>query len=259
MGLIYERLDQCRREGRLGFIPYITAGHPDLRAMPRIMQALDRAGAEVIELGIPFSDPLADGPINQMAMAKSLAKVASLAKILAGLKKVRRTLKSAVLIFTYYNPVLRMGTSRFLDTAKKAGADGVLVLDLPPEAADPLSADARAAGLDTVFLAAPTSPPERLAQIGAASTGFIYYVSRTGVTGARDAMDPRIAEKVAQIRSFTNLPVAVGFGVSRPEHLRALRGAADAAVVGSALVKKIDESNGNPRTIEKYIHWLKED
>jgi tryptophan synthase alpha chain len=258
MSLIYDRLDACRKAGKLGFIPYISAGDPDMQSLPRILQAVDQAGAEVIEVGIPFSDPLADGPVNQAAMGRALAGGATLEKILASLGEVRKTLQSAILIFTYYNPVLRMGPDRFLDLAGKAGADGVLVLDLPPEATDGFSREAQARGLDTVFLAAPTSPPDRLKNICEASRGFIYYVSRTGVTGARANLDSRIAQKVAQIRSYTGLPVAVGFGISRPEHWRSLRGTADAAVVGSALVKTIEESGGDPAAITKFVNWIKE-
>lgn len=226
--------------GRLGFVPFLTAGDPDLDATARLAAALGRAGADVIEIGIPFSDPLADGPVLQRSAGRAIASGTTLDRVLDVLPALRAAAGVPIVLFGYANPFLRLGAAAFAERAARGGADGVLITDLPPEEAAPVSGPCAERGLATIFLAAPTSTPERLATIARASTGFVYAVSRTGVTGARASLAAGVTALVARIREATDLPVAVGFGVSTPEHVAELRGAADAFVVGSAIVSLVE-------------------
>lgn len=226
----------------MGLVAYITAGDPSLDATREIVLAAADAGADVIELGVPFSDPLADGPTIQRASERALRAGATLAKVLDLVAQIRKQSQVPLLLFGYYNPIFQMGLEKFAAAAAKAGADGALITDLTPEEAGDYRAAMRAQNLDTVFLAAPTTTSERFAQIAAASSGFLYLVSRTGVTGAREALPEDLPALVRRARAATKLPLAVGFGISLPGHISVLGGLADAAVVGSALMQEVEKA-----------------
>jgi tryptophan synthase alpha chain len=236
---ISRRFAQLRESGELGIVAYITAGDPSLAASLQYVLALAEAGADVIELGVPFSDPLADGPTIQRASERALKAGATLAGVIELVSRIRKSSEVPLVLFGYYNPVLQMGLARFAAEASAAGADGVLITDLTPEESGEYREILARHRLDTVFLAAPTSDAERLAKISAVSSGFLYIVSRTGVTGARDAMPEDLPALLRRARNATALPLAVGFGISLPGHVSMLGGLADAAVVGSALVSEI--------------------
>lgn len=230
----------------LGIIAYITAGDPSLDASVEIAVAAARAGACLIELGVPFSDPVADGPTIQRASERALRNGATLAGVIESVRRIRAQSQVPLILFSYFNPILRMGLENFAAAAAQAGADGVLATDLTPEEAAEYRAAMRARHLDMIFLAAPTSNDARLAIIAESSSGFVYLISRMGVTGAREALPEDLPSLVARTRRFTKLPIAVGFGVSQPSHVAALVGLADAAVVGSALVAEIEKA-ASPR------------
>ncbi|HRJ66605.1 MAG TPA: tryptophan synthase subunit alpha [Alphaproteobacteria bacterium] len=235
-----QTLLDARAEKRAAFIPFVMAGDPDMAASVEILLALQESGAAAIELGVPFSDPVADGETVQRAAERALAAGATLAGVFDMLTSARaRGLSIPVCLFSYLNPVFYMGYAAFAAAARKAGAQGALIVDLPPEAADDYLAAMKAEGMETVFLCSPTTSPARLARIDAASSGFVYYVSREGVTGAQENLPASLGEKLAALRATLQSPLAVGFGISTPAHVKALEGAADAVVVGSALVKTI--------------------
>jgi len=223
-------------------VAYITAGDPTLDATLQFVLALAEAGADVIELGVPFSDPLADGPTIQRASERALKAGATLAGVLELVRRIRKSSQAPLVLFSYYNPILQMGLEKFAKAAADAGADGVLATDLTPEESDEYRRILHSHGLDTIFLAAPTSSDERLKIISAASSGFLYLISRTGVTGAKDSLSEELPGLLRRVRQFTELPVAVGFGISLPGHVSVLGGLADAAVVGSALVAEIEKA-----------------
>jgi tryptophan synthase alpha chain len=227
----------------LGLVAYITAGDPSLAATEKIVLAAAEAGADVIELGVPFSDPVADGPTIQRASERALRSGTTLAGVIGLVEKIRAQSDVPLVLFTYFNPILQMGLEKFAKTAALAGADGVLATDLTPEEAEEYRSTLQAHGLDTVFLAAPTSTDARLALIAHVSSGFLYLISRAGVTGAREALPPDLPALVRRTRKFTSLPIAVGFGISLPTHVTVLGGIADAAVVGSALVAEIEKAS----------------
>lgn len=239
---IQERFGALRKSGELGIVAYITAGDPSLDATLKFVLALAEAGADVIELGVPFSDPLADGPTIQRASERALRSRTTLAGVLELVHRIRKSSQVPLVLFSYYNPVLQMGLGKFANAAEAAGADGVLATDLSPEEADDYRRILAAHHLDTVFLAAPTSTDERLAKIAACSSGFLYLISRTGVTGAKDALPDDLPALLRRARAVTQLPIAVGFGISLPGHVSVLGGLADAAVVGSALVDEIEKA-----------------
>lgn len=242
--MIRQTLDTLRAQGRSALIPYLTAGVPDLETTPRLLRALSEAGADIIELGVPFSDPVADGPVIQRASEHALNQGVTLPKILDLVAKARAEgLSTPIILFTYYNPVYRFGLENFAQTAQAAGVSAVLVVDLLPEAAVNYCAAMQAVGLETVFLTAPTTAPERLAGIDAASTGCVYYVSRTGVTGARTEMASNLREDLSALKSKLKAPLIVGFGISTPEHVANLKGAADGIVVGSALMLALENKS----------------
>lgn len=241
-GRISQRFGALSKAGELGLVAYITAGDPSLDASERIVLAAAEAGADVIELGVPFSDPVADGPTIQRASERALRGGTALAGVIDLVRRVRAKSDVPLILFTYFNPVLQMGVRKFAEAASTAGADGVLVTDLTPEEADEYRATIRAHGLDTIFLAAPTSTDERLAMIAECSTGFLYLISRTGVTGERDSMPEDLPALARRVRRVTKLPLAVGFGISQPEHVSVLGGIADAAVVGSALMGEVEKA-----------------
>src|ERR1700690_4424761 len=255
-GRIARRFTELARSGELGLVAYITAGDPSLQASGKIVLAAAEAGADVIELGVPFSDPVADGPVIQRASDRALRSGTTLAGVLELVTRLRRNTQVPLVLFSYFNPILQMGIEKFADAAAKAGADGVLVTDLTPEEAAEYRVVLQSRGLDTIFLAAPTSADARLAQISAATTGFLYLVSRTGVTGTRDALPAELPALVRRTRKFTALPVAVGFGISLPTHVTVLGGIADAAVVGSALMAAVEKAaspEGAPRAVAERI------
>ncbi len=232
-------LRKAREAGRLGFVPFVTAGDPDLGATREVVSLLGECGADVIELGIPWSDPLADGPVIQRSSERALASGTTLARVLGAFPAIRDAAGVPVILFTYFNPVLRFGMEAFVKAAADAGADGALVTDLPPDEGEPLRVELDRRGLACILLAAPTSTDARLSAIARASSGFVYAVSRTGVTGVREGPAREARELVVRLRPHTELPIAVGFGISKPEHVEALRGVADAFVVGSAIVDLI--------------------
>lgn len=237
-GRIARRFAQAREEGRAALVGYLTAFDPNRRGSLDRLLAACGAGLDVLELGVPFSDPTADGPTIQAAMTRALVGGASVGGALALAAEVRRRFDLPIVLFSYYNPLLRHGPEALAEEAAAADCDGLLVVDLPPEHAAPLRGPARARGLDWIGLIAPTTTPGRRGRVLAASSGFVYAVSLTGVTGAPlDAGDPRLHANLAELRAATELPVAVGFGVRKVEDVRALAGVADGVVVGSALVE----------------------
>ena len=259
-GRLAETFARMRGSGVPGLVTYVTAGDPDLPRTEGILRALDRAGADVLEVGVPFSDPLADGPVIQRATERALAAGATLAGVLDMVARVRADLRAPVVIFSYANPIFRMGAERFADRAREAGVDGVLVLDLPIEEADDFRNMLSGRGIDTILLLSPTTTDERLRKAATLGSGFLYAISRLGVTGARDQLAEGAQDIVARIRRVTDLPVALGFGISKPEHVRSVGQWADAAVVGSALVHVIAEagaSNDLNTRVEEYVRWLK--
>jgi len=241
MTRIGERFAKRRAEGRPAFVAFLTAGDPSLDRTVEAAVELDRAGADVLELGVPFSDPLADGPVIQRASERALARGVTLSGVLDAVRRIRARCDLPLLLFSYYNPLLQYGLPRLAREARAAGVDGVLVTDLPPEEAGEWIAAARGSGLDTVFLASPTSPPERLKRVAEASRGFVYAVSRTGVTGERQALSRDARPLVERLRALTDVPVALGFGLSTPEQVREAAAVADGVVVGSALVRFLEE------------------
>src|SRR6201986_3882031 len=241
-GRISRRFRELAGKGELGLVVYITAGDPSLDATERIVLAAVEAGADVIELGVPFSDPVADGPTIQRASERALRAGTTLAGVIDLVRRIRLGSDVPLVLFSYFNPILQMGLEKFAVAAAAAGADGVLATDLTLEEAGEYRALMHANGLDTIFLVAPTSTDERIAKIARASSGFLYLISRAGVTGAREALPPTLPGLVRRIQKFSTLPIAVGFGISSPTHVTVLGGIADAAVVGSALVTEIEKA-----------------
>jgi tryptophan synthase alpha chain len=239
---ISKRFTELRVSGELGIVAYITAGDPTLDATLQFVLALAEAGADVIELGVPFSDPLADGPTIQRASERALKAGTTLAGVLYLVRRIRQSSQVPLVLFSYYNPILQMGLEKFASAAATAGADGVLATDLTPEESEEYRRILAAHHLDTIFLGAPTSTDERLGKIAGCSSGFLYLISRTGVTGAKDALPDDLPALLRRARSVTQLPIAVGFGISLPGHVSVLGGLADAAVVGSALVTEIEKA-----------------
>ncbi len=256
-GRIARRFAELARRGELGLVAYLTAGDPTLEATEKIVLAAAEAGADVIELGVPFSDPLADGPTIQRASERALKSGTTLAGILALVGRLRQKTDVPLILFSYYNPILQMGLEKFAASAAAAGADGVLATDLTPEEAGEYRSVLRAHGLDTIFLAAPTSTEKRLERIAAATSGFLYLISRTGVTGTRDALPEELPALVRRARKATRLPIAVGFGISLPTHVSVLGGIADAAVVGSAIVAEIEKAATSEAAAESVANLIR--
>ncbi len=238
---IAKRFQELKARGEKALIPYVTAGDPDLATTFEALKLLDQNGADIIELGVPYSDPLADGPVIQAAATRSLAQGTRLEHILDGLPALN--LSAPVVLFTYFNPILRVGIPQFMQRIKSSGCSGLVVPDLPLEESQPLLDAAAAVGVDVIMLVAPTSPLDRMQEISEKSSGFIYLVSTTGVTGMRSQMATRVKDLIADLRSRTELPIAVGFGISGPEQAKqVVNWGADAAVVGSAFVKKLGDA-----------------
>jgi tryptophan synthase alpha chain len=247
---------RLRTENKRGFIAYITGGDPDLPRTLVVAQALERAGVDLLEIGLPFSDPLADGIANQLSAQRALESGTNIPKLLEMIAEFRKTSEMPIVIYSYLNPVLNHGFKRFHEEAAAAGVDGLLLLDLPPDEAQRSAELADSAGLQRILLIAPTTPAERIAKITAAGSGFIYYVSREGVTGEQASVATSLPERVALIRSTTDLPVAIGFGVSNPEQAAEVAAAGDAVVVGSAIVKRIQEHGSDPMLGEKIFAFV---
>lgn len=242
---------------RPALIAYVTCGDPDLATTREIVLAAIEAGASVIELGVPFSDPVADGPVIQRASQRALHRGTTLQQVIDLAADIRRQSQAGLVIFSYLNPILRLGLAKFADVAEKAGVDGALITDLPVEEASDYLREMRSGNLATIFLAAPTSTEERLQRIAQASTGFVYAVSRTGVTGARQELENDAQRLVKRIRKHTKLPVAVGFGISTPQQFAAVGQFADAAVVGSAIVQTIERNPGREAlSVAEFIKQL---
>jgi len=258
---ISKRFAELRASGELGIVTYITAGDPSLDATLRFVLTLAEAGADVIELGVPFSDPLADGPTIQRASERALKSGTTLAGVLDLVRRIRQPSQVPLVLFSYYNPILQMGLEKFASAAASAGADGVLATDLTPEESEDYRRIMRLHSLDTIFLGAPTSTDERLAKIAGCSSGFLYLISRTDVTGAKDSLPDDLPALLRRARSVTVLPIAVGFGISLPGHVSVLGGLADAAVVGSALVSEIEKAksvDGAANALAERVRSLKE-
>lgn len=253
------RLDKTfkslKAQNKKAFIPYIMAGDPSLDKTKETVLMLEQSGADIVELGVPFSDPLADGPTIQRAAERALSAGVTLQKVLKFVSNLRQQTKIPVVLMTYYNPIFKYGEERFAKDAATSGVDGVIVPDLPPEEAKTFMNFSRGAGLATIFLLAPTSTPDRIKKVARASTGFIYYVSITGITGSKITLDASIREALNNIREITAKPVAVGFGVSTPEEAATVSGFADGVIIGSALVRSLNEA---PENTESYIKKLRE-
>ncbi len=246
VGRIEKTFAELRARGDAALIPFIVAGDPNLEATRALVLEFEARGADLIELGVPFSDPMADGPANQRALARGLASGASLAAILAMVSELRRKSQIPIVLFGYYNPILHYGCERLCADAALAGVDALLVVDLPPEEAAELARPARVHGLDIIFLLAPTTPVERVRTISRAGSGFLYYVAVTGVTGARASLATGLEARVRALRAVTDLPVGVGFGISTAAQAAEVAGYADAVVVGSALSLIIEREGAGP-------------
>lgn len=260
MSRLDETFRRLRARGERALVAYVTAGDPSLAETGRLVREAARRGADVIELGVPFSDPLADGPVIQRAGARALAAGATLPRVLETVAALRHEIETPVVLLTYYNPVFAFGLKPFARTATDAGVDGVIVADLPIEEAAPLEAEAEPAGLDVVQLVAPTSPPARVRAIGRRSRGFIYVVSLTGVTGERPELPVDLAARIRTLRLVTTKPLCVGFGISTPEQVDAVGRLADGVVVASAIVRLIEQRAGSPdlvRDVGDFIAALK--
>lgn len=247
---------ELRRRGESGFMAYITAGDPSLQATESLVPAMAEAGVDFVELGVPFSDPLADGVVNQLGAQRALQAGATIDKVFASIHRIRARTEVPLILYTYLNPVYIHGFDRFHEEAAAAGADGILILDLPP---DEIEANRELAGrhsLKSIRLIAPTTPPARMERIARAAEGFIYYVSREGVTGEQTTVADSIESQLFEIRKHTDLPVAVGFGISTPEQAALVGRRADAVVVGSAIVRRIGESGAAPDLTERIVSFV---
>jgi tryptophan synthase alpha chain len=252
LGRIDKAFNELRREGKKGFIPFITAGDPDLETTRELL--IELSGSTVIELGVPFSDPMADGPVIQRSSERALRHGLGVGDILQVVATVRREIETPIILFSYFNPLLQFGLKRLAEEAKAAGVDGVLVTDLSPEEAGEFDSELRANDLDMIFLIAPTSTDERLKLVADRARGFIYAVSRAGVTGVRTNVSAEAEKLVSRMRNFSSLPIAVGFGISTAEQVKDVQRYADAVVIGSAIVAEIERLQG--ATIGKFVKNL---
>jgi len=260
MSRIDDKFKELRKKKQAALVLYITAGDPDLKTTEKLITALEQAGADIIELGIPFTDPTADGPTIQAASMRALKNYFTLDDVFAMVERVRKVSQVPILLFSYYNPIFKYGEEKAASLAQESGVDGMLVVDLPPEESGSLRKMCKNYGLNLVALAAPTSDEQRLKLIANSSSGFIYYVSVTGITGARKTLPQDIREHIEQIKKFSKLPIAVGFGVSTPQQAKSLAHIADAVVVGSALVSIIEKFGKSKELIpqtQKFVASLK--
>jgi len=257
MNRIVAKFAQLKSAGKKGLVVYIGAGDPHLEATRQLALAFDHAGVDVLELGVPFSDPLADGVVNQLAAQRGLESGATPPKVLAAIAAIRKESGIPVVLYIYFNLIHKVGMEKFIADAANAGVDGLLVLDLPPEESDDYEALMKKHGLCNIYLVAPTTPDDRMALIVKRGHGFIYYVSREGVTGMQSQVASNLASQVAKIRAHTALPIAVGFGISNPEQARLVARDADACVVGSAIVNQIAEQGKSPDLVTKVSAFVK--
>jgi tryptophan synthase alpha chain len=261
MNRIEARFQQLRAAGRKAFVVYIGAGDPHLEATRQLALEFDRVGVDVLELGVPFSDPLADGLVNQLAAQRGLESGTTPPKLLETVAAIRKQSQIPIVLYIYFNLIHRVGLERFINDAARAGVDGLLVLDLPPEESDNYEALMRKAGLNQIYLIAPTTPEDRMAAIVKRGAGFIYYISREGVTGMQSSIAANLAAQVAKIRAHTALPIVVGFGISNPEQAQAVAREADGCVVGSAVVHQIakhGQTSELVKTVTQFVRVLAE-
>jgi tryptophan synthase alpha chain len=260
MSSVSECFERLRNQAQCALIPFLTAGDPDLETTAKALEILDRSGADLIELGVPYSDPLADGPVIQAAATRSLAQGTRLEDVLQLVKQSAPNLRAPIILFTYYNPILNRGIEKFLKDIADAGAKGLVVPDLPLEEAETLLKPAKDYGIELTLLVAPTSPKERIMAIAEQSQGFIYLVSTTGVTGMRTQMESRVKDIIAEMRQVTDKPIGVGFGISQPEQAKqVMNWGSDAAIVGSAFVKRLSEGTPSEglKSIEEFCRSLR--
>jgi tryptophan synthase alpha chain len=258
---IAAKFAKLKDEGKKAFIPFITSGDPDIEMTVRLVPELERAGSSIVELGIPFSDPVADGPTIQRSSERALRHGYHLSDHLDAVRKIRKQTAIPIVLFSYYNPIYQYGLEALARDARSAGCDGILVTDMTPEESGEYCACFESHELDTIFLAAPTSSADRIAKIARCSRGFVYVISRAGVTGAQEQLSEGLLPTISRVRGNTALPVAVGFGISRPEQVNAVWEIADGAVVGSAIVAQIEKlatSSDLPARIGEFCRWLTE-
>ena len=257
MNRIVEKFAQLKRAGQKGFIVYIGAGDPNLKATCELALAFDKAGVDILELGVPFSDPLADGLVNQLAAQRGLESGTTPPKLLETIAAIRKDSQIPIVLYIYFNLIHRVGMEKFIADTARADVDGLLILDLPPEESDNYEALMKKAGLCHIYLVAPTTPEARMELIVKRGAGFIYYISREGVTGMQTKVASNLASQVAKIRAHTALPVAVGFGISNPEQAKLVARNADAIVVGSAVVNQIAEHGKSPELVAQVGAFVK--
>jgi tryptophan synthase alpha chain len=257
MNRIIEKFAALKHDRKKGFIVYIGAGDPDLAATRELALAFDKAGVDILELGVPFSDPLADGLVNQLAAQRGLESGTTPPKLLATIAAIRKQSQIPIVLYIYFNLIHKVGLEKFIADAAKAGVDGMLVLDLPPEESDNYEALMKRAGLCHIYLVAPTTPEDRMELIVKRGSGFIYYISREGVTGMQTSVASNLASQVAKIRAHTNLPIAVGFGISNPAQAKAVAAEADGCVVGSAVVNQIAEHGKSKELVKRVGKFVK--
>jgi len=257
MNKIEQKFQDLKKQKRKAFIAFITAGDPDLKTTEELVVALEGAGVDIIELGIPFSDPLADGPTIQASYHRALKKGTTSKKILETVKRIRRQTSIPIVLMTSYNPILRFGEEKFVKACVDAGVDGLIIPDLPPEEAKSLCRAANRYGIATIFFVAPTSIDERIKANTKASSGFIYYVSLTGITGTQQAVAPSVIKKINHIKRFTKKPVCAGFGISTPQQVKDIGRVADGVIVGSAIVKAIEQNKGSRDLVEKVSRYVR--
>ncbi|KAB2653984.1 MAG: tryptophan synthase subunit alpha [Verrucomicrobia bacterium] len=257
MNRIVERFTKLKRDNKKAFVVYIGAGDPDLEATRQLALEFDKAGVDVLELGVPFSDPLADGLVNQLAAQRGLESGTTPPKLLETVTAIRKQSQIPIVFYVYFNIIHRVGMEQFIVDCAKAGVDGLLVLDLPPEESDNYEAQMAKAGLCNIYLVAPTTPEARMEKIVKRAAGFIYYISREGVTGMQSSVASNLESQIAKIRAHTSLPIAVGFGVSNPEQAKAVAKEADGCVVGSAIVNQIAANGKSPELVSKLGAFVK--
>lgn len=256
MTRISEVFAKLKEKREAALVPFLTAGDPDIGTTYALVCEMVRRGADMIELGVPFSDPMADGPVLQRAAERALENGTSLSQIFDLVARLRRTVGIPIVLFGYYNPIWRYGIGRFVEDAKDAGVDGVLCVDLPPEEAGEFKTETDRLDLDLIFLIAPTTPVERIATVLSEARGFVYYVAVSGVTGTRQSMPDDMSRMVSRIRSISSVPVGVGFGISRPEHATQVGRVADAAIVGSAVSIIIENLRGEASLVEEVGEFI---
>lgn len=257
MNRIVEKFAALKRAGKKAFVVYIGAGDPNLEATRQLALAFDKSGVDILELGVPFSDPLADGLVNQLAAQRGLESKTTPPKLLETIVAIRKDSQIPIVLYIYFNLIHKVGLEKFIADAAKSGVDGLLVLDLPPEESDNYEALMKKSGLCHIYLVAPTTPEERMEFIVKRGSGFIYYISREGVTGMQSQVASNLASQVAKIRAHTDLPIAVGFGISNPEQAKLVAAAADGCVVGSAIVNQIAEHGESPELVAKVSEFVK--